>query len=120
MELKIHIEKEILIAELVSNDIEIKNVQDALDLMANADYLGARKIIIHKKNIIPGFFDLKTRLAGDILQKFSNYQVSLAIIGNFSDVTSKSLRDFIFESNKGDRVLFQSSSSDAIARWASN
>jgi hypothetical protein len=117
MELKIHTKNNISIAEVVSEKIEIKTVQDALDLLGNADYLGARKIIVHEKNIIADFFELKTRLAGDILQKFSNYQVDFAIIGDFENVTSKSLHDFIYESNKGGRVLFLPSVADVLARW---
>jgi len=41
------------IAEVKSGKIEISNVQDALDLMVDCDYQGARKIILHEKNIIP-------------------------------------------------------------------
>ncbi|WP_449401649.1 DUF4180 domain-containing protein [Chryseobacterium wanjuense] len=54
------------------------------------------KVIIHEKNITPEFFDLKTKIAGDILQKFSNYRVKLAIVGDFSKYESKSIKDFIF------------------------
>ena len=92
----------IKITEVISEDILIKNTQDALDLMVNSINLGSRKIIIKEKNIIPAFFDLKTGVAGEILQKFSNYDVQLAIVGDFSKYTSKSLRDFIiyFDSSK--------------------
>ena len=73
-------------------------MQDALDLMADCDYQGARKIIVHKENIVQDFFDLKTGLAGEILQKFSTYRISFAIIGDFSNIGSKSLSNFIYES----------------------
>ncbi|MBN2481400.1 MAG: DUF4180 domain-containing protein, partial [Bacteroidales bacterium] len=72
------------VAEIISDRIEIKEVQDALDLMANCDYQGARNIIIQQKHLAPGFFDLSTGIAGEILQKFSNYRVRLAIVGDFS------------------------------------
>ena len=117
MELIIHSANNLSVAELISDEVEIKNEQDALDLMGNADYLGARKIIVHEKNIACDFFDLKTRLAGEILQKFSNYQVALAIVGDFESVASKSLRDFIYESNTGDRILFLSTVEDALTRF---
>ena len=39
-------------------------------------------MIIHEKNITPEFFDLKNRMAGEILQKFSNYRIRLAIVGD--------------------------------------
>jgi hypothetical protein len=101
------------IAEIISEEIEIRNTQDALDIMANCMYRGAEKIILHEKNITPGFFDLKTGIAGDILQKFSNYRIRLAIVGNFSKFTSKSLDDFIFESNKHGHINFVNSISEA-------
>jgi len=105
--------KSTCIAEIISDAIEIKNTQDALDLMANCGYQGAKKIILKECNLVPDFFDLKTGIAGDILQKFSNYRVQLAIIGDFSKYSSKSLRDFIFESNKHRQINFVSSPEEA-------
>ncbi len=101
------------IAEIISDTVVIKNSQNALDLMANCDYQGARKIIINEKNIIPDFFDLKTGIAGEILQKFVNYDVQLAIVGDFSKYSSKSLRGLIYESNKKGRINFVKSISEA-------
>jgi hypothetical protein len=101
------------IAEIISEAIEIKNTQDAVDIMADCIFTGSGKIIIYEKNIIPDFFDLKTGIAGDILQKFSTYNVRLAIIGDFSKYSSKSLRDFIFESNKLGRINFVDSIEEA-------
>ena len=95
------------IAEIISDEIIIKDTDDALDLMAESRYLDAGKMIIHENQITPSFFDLKTRLAGDILQKFSNYRMQLALIGSFSKYKSKSLQDFIRECNKGNRIFFR-------------
>lgn len=116
MEIKIIKNKGIRIAEIISNKIEIKNVQDALDLMADCDYQGARNIIVQRKNLTPGFFDLSTGIAGEVFQKFSNYRVRLAIVGDFSGYTSKSLRDFIYESNTLGRIVFIRSREEAIDR----
>jgi len=107
----------ICIAEIVSDNIEIKNTQDALDLMVNCGYQGASKIIMHERNIIPEFFDLKTGIAGEILQKFSNYNLKLAIVGDFSKYSSKSLRDFFYESNKIGRINFLSSVNEAKEKF---
>lgn len=108
----------ILIAEVISEEIIINETQDALDLMAECNYQGSIKIIIHKKNIISDFFDLKTGIAGEILQKFSTYKVQLAIVGDFSRYTSKSLRDFILESNKHGHINFVSSVEKAKEKLA--
>jgi hypothetical protein len=104
------------IAEIISNNIEINSTQDALDIMADCSYQGAGAIILHEKIIIPAFFDLKTGIAGEILQKFSTYQMRLAIIGDFSKYPGKSLRDFILESNKFRRINFVKSMEEAITR----
>jgi hypothetical protein len=104
------------IAEVKSAGIVIGQTQDALDLMANADYLGARKIMIREEHLDPAFFDLKTGMAGEILQKFTNYRVQLAIIGDFSKYPGKSIRDFIFESNRYGRINFVSSREEAIKK----
>lgn len=103
----------IKIAEVVADEIVILNTQDALDIMGDANYWGAYKIIINEKNITSDFFELKTGIAGDILQKFSTYNVQLAIIGNFSKYMSKSLNDFILESNKYGRINFVSTVEEA-------
>ena len=104
------------IAEIISDDITIKDTDDALDLMAESRYLDAGKMIIYENQISPLFFDLKTRLAGDILQKFSNYRMQLALIGSFSKYKSKSLQDFIRECNKGNRIFFSENLNDAIEK----
>lgn len=108
----------VFMAELIADEVVVKEVQDALDIMANAAYSGATTLIFHEKNITPDFFDLKTGIAGDILQKFSNYNMPLAIVGDFSKFTSKSLRDFIYESNKGGKVNFVASVEEAKEKLA--
>jgi hypothetical protein len=95
------------IAIVNSAEILIATTQDAIDLMATVRHLyGCNKMIINKAVIAEGFFDLKTGIAGDILQKYTNYNMKLALIGDFSVYQSKSLTDFIRESNKGNQILF--------------
>ena len=113
MEIKISQYGDVKIAEILSDRVLIMETQDALDIMAESNYMGAWKLIIHEKNIISDFFDLKTGIAGDILQKFSTYGVQLAIVGDYSKYSSGSLRDFIFESNKFGRINFVSSVEEA-------
>ena len=102
------------IAEVISDKILIQNPDDAIDLIGNLYYQGFDKIIIYEKNLTPDFFDLKNKMAGEILQKVSNYRMKLTIIGNFSNLKSKSLNDFIYESNKGNQVNFKESLQEAL------
>lgn len=102
------------IAELVSNEIVIQDVSDGVDLIGNVYYQGFDKVIVHRKNLTDSFFDLKNQMAGEILQKFSTYRLRLVIVGDFSPFPSKSLRDFIRESNQGKQVNFLPSVADAL------
>ncbi|SHG39355.1 protein of unknown function [Chryseobacterium oranimense] len=116
MEIITHLANNIKIAEIISDQIVIRSVQDGLDLLGDLYYQGFDKLIIYEKNLTPEFFDLKTKIAGDILQKFSNYRVSLAIVGDFGKYESKSIRDFIFESNKTKHINFTETLEDALNR----
>jgi len=111
-----HLSNNIKIAEIISDKMIIQSVQDGLDLLGDIYYQGFDKLIIYEKNLTPEFFDLKTKIAGDILQKFSNYRVSLAIVGDFGKYESKSIRDFIFESNKTKHINFSETLEDALNR----
>jgi len=106
----------------VVNGVEpvINDVQSALDFMATVRYeTDCDLIVIEKSLISESFFDLKTRLAGDILQKFINYQVKVAIVGDFSMYSSQSLKDFIYECNNGNDIFFVSTEQQAIEKLSS-
>lgn len=107
------------IAEVLSETVIINSIEDALDLMANCSYQGASKVILYEKNMLPEFFDLRTKIAGEILQKYSNYRMQLAIVGDFTKYSSKSLRDFIYESNKTGRTIFVTTLEEALERFSS-
>ena len=114
MEIIINEHKGIKIAEVSGNEIVLNELDDAVDLLGNSDYLGASSTILLKEQINPDFFDLKTGLAGDILQKFSNYNKRLAIVGDFSNINSKALKDFIGESNRTGKINFVGTKEEAI------
>ncbi|MDO9256021.1 MAG: DUF4180 domain-containing protein [Bacteroidales bacterium] len=102
----LHPTPQISIAELADEFFLVTRPQDVLDIFGDLMSRDCERIIIHERNLHADFFDLKTRLAGEILQKFSNYRVKLAIVGDFTKYQSQSLQDFIFESNKSNYVLF--------------
>lgn len=116
MQIITHNKNGIQIAELVSDAILVQTVDDGAQLLADLYYQGFDLIIIQSAQLNPSFFELKSGLAGEVLQKCSNWRIRLAIIGDFSEVLSKSLRDFIFESNKGKLVNFIGSVADALER----
>jgi hypothetical protein len=111
-----HLHNEIQIAEVVSEQVLIQSTEDGLDLLGTVYYSGYDRMVIYKTNIIPAFFDLKNGMAGEILQKFSNYRVRLVIVGDFEQKNSNSLNDFIRESNVGKQVNFVATLEEAINR----
>ena len=105
------------VAFIQSDDIIITDTQSALDLMATVRYeAGCDSIAISKTAVSEKFFDLSSGIAGEILQKFVNYRVRLAIIGDYSVYASKSLQDFIRESNKGSHIFFVENEDEAIMK----
>ena len=98
-----------------SSELVITDTQTALDVLMSAKYdIGTKNIVIDKKLIVEDFFILSTGLAGEILQKYTNYGGRIAIYGDYSRYTSKPLKDFIYESNKGKNVFFVSTKEEAI------
>ena len=120
MEIKVHTRNNSNIAEIISDGVVINTIEDGVDIVGTTYFQGCEKVILHKQNITPEFFDLKNKMAGEILQKFSTYRIQLAIIGDFSELMSqsKSLKDFIYESNQGKQVNFLSSTEEAIERFS--
>ena len=114
MEIKIHYVNGLQLAEVVATDVVIKTAEDGLDLLGTIYYQGFDRVIMHQANITPDFFNLRSGMAGEILQKFSNYRVRLAIVGDFSQYSSKSFNDFVFESNKAGHINFVSSLAEAV------
>ena len=85
----------------------IAGPQDALDLIG-ATYARADVVAVPAHRFDERFFTLCSGLAGEIMQKFVNYQVRLAVVGDISAhvAASTALRDLVFESNKGRHVWF--------------
>lgn len=102
-------------AHVNSGTIVIDDAQSALDMLMSAKYdFGTSNIVIDKKLVNEKFFVLSSGLAGEILQKFVNYHGRIAIYGDYSHYTSKPLKDFIYESNKGKDVFFTATIEEAV------
>ena len=94
----------------------LETVQDVLDVIGEAGYAGCSSVILMESALPASFFDLSSRLAGEFLQKFVNYRLQVAIVGEFGKFSSKSLKDFMYESNKGREVMFLTSEMEAIEK----
>ncbi|MDR1093398.1 MAG: DUF4180 domain-containing protein [Clostridiales bacterium] len=95
----------------------IADARDALDLIADVGWHDeCDRLIVPKDAFCEGFFDLKTGIAGEVLQKFVNYSKKLAVVGDFSGCASTALRDFIVECNRGAHVFFAATEEEAVEK----
>ena len=87
---------------------KLRKDRDAVDLITAGWEQKARFLVIPVERLGDDFFRLKSRVAGEILQKFVQYRVRVAIAGDISRYLeeSSSLRDFVYESNRGEHVWF--------------
>lgn len=109
------------IAVVQNDSLIITDLQSALDFAMTISYdTGASNLVIPKECVTEDFFVLSTKLAGGILQKYVNYGIKLAIVGDFSGYTSKPLHDFIYESNKGKDFFFVPDVEEAIKKMESS
>ncbi len=105
------------VALLHSTAVEISSAQDALDLLASLRYNDrCERFALNKEAIAEPFFDLRTGLAGEVLQKFVNYRCKFAVIGDFSAYPSTALRDFIRECNRGSHIFFVPGEAAAVEK----
>ena len=100
----------VAVVTMLTNRIE--DTGDFLDVLASG---ASDALVLKVEHLNPAFFDLKTGIAGDMLQKMSTYGKRLLIVGDFDDVESEALRDFIRESNRTGRGVFSNSLETGIA-----
>jgi hypothetical protein len=88
--------------------LALRTVGDATDFISAAWERQADTVALPVTRIDPGFFSLRTGLAGEVIQKFVNYRIRLVVVGDIAAqmATSDALRDFVYESNRGRHVWF--------------
>lgn len=81
---------------------------DINDFIGEAWGLEAEWLALPVSRLSPDFFVLKTGLAGATSQKFVNYRIGLAIIGDVTAAitASDALRDYVREANAGRAIWF--------------
>ncbi|SNT44075.1 protein of unknown function [Actinomadura meyerae] len=85
----------------------IATMEDGLDLIG-ATFLGAEVVAVPATRLDARFFSLGSRFAGDLMQKFVQYGVRLAVVGDISAhmAESSALRALVRESNRSAHVWF--------------
>jgi hypothetical protein len=99
----------------------IRSDRDAVDLIGTALSERCGLVVLPVERLGDDFFQLKTRILGEVIQKFVNYERRLVIQGNIDHhlAASKALRDFVYETNRGRQVWFVADRAELESRLQS-
>jgi hypothetical protein len=97
---------------------QLQGEADVTDLIGHALGERADLVVIPAERLAAEFFTLRTGVAGAIVQKFVNYRLRLAIVGDIARHVERStaLRDFVVEANRGRQLWFMPTFADLEAR----
>ena len=91
--------------------------EDVVDVIGNCFEYEARGVLLYAENLTERFFDLSSGEAGDILQKFRNYYIRLAVVvPQGGTAQSSKFRDMVAEEKQGrDFRIFEDR--DSAVAW---
>lgn len=89
-------------------DMALNSERDASDLIGQALGAGVGTVVVPVACLNDDFFALRTRIAGEIVQKFTNYGLRLVVVGDIAKrlEASTALRDFVREANERTQLWF--------------
>ncbi|WP_406195403.1 DUF4180 domain-containing protein [Kitasatospora sp. NBC_01560] len=98
----------------------VRDERDAVLLLGEAFARDTAWVLAPVERFEDDFFRLRTRVAGEIVQKFVTYRVGLAVVGDISRHTaaSEALQAFVRESNRGNQLWFLADEAEFDARLA--
>ncbi|MFE2064829.1 DUF4180 domain-containing protein [Streptomyces sp. NPDC059467] len=90
----------------------------ALDLVGDAMGQDAELVAVPAERVGDEFFRLRSGVAGAVVQKFVNYRLRLAVVGDISRhlADSSALRDFVYEANRGRHLWFVADDAELAER----
>jgi hypothetical protein len=97
---------------------QVATVQDALDHLVSGAFQDAELVAVPAGRLDDRFFDLSTGFAGEVMQKFANYRLRLAVVGDISRhlAASRALPELVREANEGRQVWFVADLDELAAR----
>lgn len=93
--------------------IAIRSMRDIADAIGAC--FGADALLLTEAELGPAFFDLKSGLAGELLQKFVNYRMRVAIVVPDPAVHSTRFRELAYEHQSHPLIRFVRSQDEADA-----
>ncbi|WP_256757938.1 DUF4180 domain-containing protein [Cohnella sp. WQ 127256] len=102
--------------ELISTTEPLNTENDALDLIALCWEHETNALMIHYAALSEDFFKLKTKLAGNMIQKFTNYGIKAAAIIPQDTIQKGRFKEMAMETNKGNHFRLYESKEEA-EKW---
>ena len=69
--------------------------------------------VLHEAELAPAFFDLSTRIAGELFQKIMNYRSHLAIVVDNPEKYGDRFSELVYEHRNHTAIRFFNSETDA-------
>lgn len=95
----------------VRDRVQIRSVADISDAIAHAFEHGG--LLLSESNLCSEFFDLRSGLAGEMMQKFVNYRIRLAIVVVAPDAHGERFCELVHEHENHPTVRFFVSEAEA-------
>ena len=102
--------------EVVSTAEPVSSENDALDMIALCWEHEANALMINYETLSENFFNLKTKVAGNIIQKFVNYNIKVAAIVPQETIQKGRFKEMALETNKGNHFRLYESKEEA-EKW---
>lgn len=104
-------ERRIIIAS--DTGISIRSFSDISDAVGAC--IGADGLILTENDLAKEFFDLRSGLAGELFQKFINYNLRVAIVAQDYEVYGERFSELVYEHKSHSLIRFVRSKEEAIA-----
>ncbi len=99
--------------ELMSSTEPLSTENDTLDLISLCWEHETNALMIHYAALSEDFFKLKTKLAGNMIQKFTNYGIKAAAIISQETIQTGRFKEMAMETNKGNHFRLYESKEEA-------
>lgn len=105
---------------VVDADDAVLTARGVNDVLSAAFEGGAHTVAVAVDRLDPAFFELRSGVAGEIVQKFVNYGMRLVVVGALPEeaLESRSFSGFVVEGNRGRGPWFVASLDELAARLA--
>lgn len=103
--------------ETQAGDGRIEKESDALDLIGGLAEYQIHRIMLHDADLSEDFYNLRTGLAGAVLQKFAQYSVKVAAVLPREKAEEGRFGEMVLEANRRNRLFHVFEERDQAEAW---